>query len=286
MSDRTPDDLKMKGQQKAAWDDGAEGWKRWWPTFERAAQTVNDRLVALAAVHAGDRVLDIATGSGEPALTAARVVGQAGRVVAVDMSPGMLAIARERIDAAGLKNVELVESDAESLRLDAHSFDAALSRWGLMFMPDLDGVLRGLHRALKPGGRFATAVWSAADKVPMCGLARDAIRRITGIVPPPNAPDPIRLADTSILERALSAGGFRDVKIERLIVTFEFPSPEAFADFRSQIGGTRATLSKMPAEVASKVRDAVVSAAREYAVADAGGVVRLNNETIFFAARA
>jgi ubiquinone/menaquinone biosynthesis C-methylase UbiE len=74
MSDRTADDLKMKSQQKAAWDDTAEGWKRWWPTFERAAQTVNDRLVALAAVHAGDRVLDIATGSGEPALTAARVV--------------------------------------------------------------------------------------------------------------------------------------------------------------------------------------------------------------------
>lgn len=284
MSDRTPEDLKMKSQQKAAWDASAEGWKRWWPTFERAAQSVNDRLVALAEVRAGDRVLDIATGSGEPALTAARVVEQSGRVVAVDMSPGMLAIARERIDAAGLKNVELVESDAESLRLDAHSFDVALCRLGLMFMPDLDGLLRGLHRALKPGGRFATAVWAAADKVPMCGLARDAIRRITGIVPPPNAPDPTKLADTSILERGLSAADFRDVRIERLIVTFEFQSPDAFADFRGQIGGTRAALSKMPAEVASRVRDAVVSAAREYA--DAGGVVRLNNEAILFAARA
>ncbi|HZC45414.1 MAG TPA: methyltransferase domain-containing protein, partial [Candidatus Acidoferrum sp.] len=124
MSDQNPDDLKMKGQQKAAWDDSADGWKRWWPTFERAAQVVNDRLVELAAVRDGNRVLDIATGSGEPALTAARVVGSSGRVVAVDMSPGMLAIARERIDAAGLNNVELIESDAESLRLDPHSFDA------------------------------------------------------------------------------------------------------------------------------------------------------------------
>ncbi len=274
----------MKKQLKAAWDDSAEGWKRWWPTFERAAQTVNDRLVELAGVRAGQRILDIATGSGEPALTAARAVGQSGRVVAVDMSPGMLAIARERLDAAGLTNVELVESDAESLRLGAHSFDAALCRWGLMFMPDLDGVVRGLHRALKPGGRFATAVWSVADKVPMCGLARDAIRRITGIAPPPNAPDPTRLADPSILEHALLAAGFHDVTIERLIVTFEFPSPDAFADFRGQIGGTRATLSKLPAEVARNVREAVVAAAREYAAA--GGVVRLANETICFAARA
>ena len=284
MSDQNPDDLKIKGQQKAAWDDSAEGWKRWWPTFERAAQVVNDRLVALAAVRAGNRVLDIATGSGEPAVTAARAVGQSGRVLAVDMSPGMLAIARERIDAAGLTDVDLVESDAESMSLDPHSFDAALCRWGLMFMPDLDGVVRAMHLALKPGGHFATAVWSVADKVPMLGLARDAIQRITGITPPPNAPGPMKLADTSILERALAAAGFRDVTIERLIVTFEFPSPDAFADFRGQIGGTRATLSKMPADVARQVRDAIVTSAREFAT-DAG-VVRLNNETICFGARA
>src|SRR5579863_3276302 len=159
MSDQNPDDVKLKGQQKAAWDDSAEGWKRWWPTFERAAQAVNDRLVELAGVRAGGRVLDIATGSGEPALTAARAVGKSGHVVAVDMSAGMLALARERIDSAGLKNVELVESDAESLPLGDHSFDAVLCRWGLMFMPDLDGLLRRLHRALKQDGRIAAAVW-------------------------------------------------------------------------------------------------------------------------------
>jgi hypothetical protein len=92
------------------------------------------------------------------------------------------------------------------------------------------------------------------------------------------------LADTSILERALTGAGFRDVTIERQIVTFEFPSADAFADFRGQIGGTRAMLSKMPAEVARQVRDAVVTSAQKYAVD--GGVVRLSNETICFGARA
>jgi len=284
MGDQNPDNLKMKIRQKAAWDDSAEGWKRWWPMFERAAQSVNHRLVELAGVRAGDRVLDIATGSGEPALTAARAAGDSGRVVAVDLSPGMLAIARERIDAAGLKNVDLIESDAESLTLDAHSFDAAICRWGLMFMPDLDGVLRAMHRALKPGRNFATAVWAAADKVPMCGLARDAIRRITGITPPPNAPDPTRLADSAILERAMLAAGFRDVTIERRIVTFEFSSAEGFADFRGQMGSTRAMLARMTPDVAQQVRDAIVASAREYAAA--GGDVRMSNETICFGARA
>ena len=284
MADQNPDNLKMKHEQKLAWDDSAEGWKKWWPTFERAAQRVNDHLVERAGASAGNRVLDIATGSGEPALTAARAVGPSGRVVAVDMSAGMLKIARERVDAAGLRNVELVESDAESLRLDDHSFDAVLCRWGLMFMPDLDGLLAKLRRALKADGRIATAVWSSADKVPICGLARDAIRQITGIAPPPNAPDPLKLADVSILERALKGAGFREVTIERMTVTFEFASADAFADFRSAIGGTRAALAARTPEIRAQLRDAMVTSARAHAGADR--VVRLSNETILFAARA
>ncbi len=283
MTEQNPDRLKMKHEQKLAWDDSAEGWKRWWPTFERAAQRVNDRLVELSSARAGQRILDIATGSGEPALTAARAVGPSGRVVAVDMSPGMLKIASERIASAGLTNVELVESDAESLLLDGHSFDAALCRWGFMFMPDLDGLLHKLHRALIPGGRIATAVWSTGDKVPICSLARDAIRQITGITPPPNAPDPLKLADTSILERALVAAGFCDVSIERLAVTFEFASADEFADFRGAIGGTRATLAARSDEVRRQLREAIVTSAHAHAASD--GVVRLRNETICFAAR-
>jgi SAM-dependent methyltransferase len=284
MTDRNTDQLKMKQEQKLAWDDTAEGWKKWWPTFEHAAQRVNDRLVELSGARPGHRVLDIATGSGEPALTAARAVGPSGHVVAVDMSPGMLKIARERVDAAGLGNVELVESDAESLKLDDHSLDAVLCRWGLMFMPDVDGLLNRLHRALKADGRIATAVWSSAAKVPICSLARDAIRQITGVVPPPNAPDPLKLADTSILERGLTGAGFRDVSIERMIVTFEFASADQFADFRSEIGGTRAALAARTPEVRAQLRDAMVSSARAHAGAD--GVVRLSNETILFAAHA
>ena len=91
---------QLKQQQRVDWDAAAAGWKRWWTTFEHAAQHISDRLVELAAVRPGYRVADLATGIGEPAITAARRAGTAGRVVAIDQSPGMLAVARERAECA------------------------------------------------------------------------------------------------------------------------------------------------------------------------------------------
>src|SRR6516165_12375202 len=166
-----PDAASLKQDQRLSWDESAAGWKKWWPNFERSAQGVNSRLVELARIKAGDHVLDVATGNGEPAVTAARIAGANGLVVAVDQSPGMLAIGRERASALGLGNITFVEADAESMVLGAHSFDAAVCRWGLMFMPDLTATVRKIHRALKSGARFATAVHNTGDKVPIISLA-------------------------------------------------------------------------------------------------------------------
>src|SRR5581483_849080 len=136
-----PDSENQKREQRRMWDESAAGWNKWWPSFERAAQPVNNRLVELAKIKPGHRVLDIATGTGEPAVTAARAVGASGRVVAVDQSPGMLALGRERAKSLGLGNIEFVESDAESMAFEDHAFDAAVCRWGLMFMPNLGAAV-------------------------------------------------------------------------------------------------------------------------------------------------
>ncbi len=95
MSDQTYDAQRINREQRQFWDDAAPGWKQMWSMLERAGQPVSDRLVELARVGPGDRVLDIATGSGEPGLTAARKVGPGGLVVATDQSPAMLDLARE-----------------------------------------------------------------------------------------------------------------------------------------------------------------------------------------------
>ena len=111
-------------RQRQEWDRVAAGWEKWWRTIEDGAQHINDRLLELAEVAPGKRVLDIATGIGEPAVSAAIRVGSAGRVVATDISKQMLDIAWTRASTAGLTNVEFLQADAERLDFPDHSFDA------------------------------------------------------------------------------------------------------------------------------------------------------------------
>lgn len=286
MSNQGFDPARFKREQRETWDAAAAGWEKWWSIFEKAAQSVSDRLVALARVRPGDRVLDIATGTGEPAVTAARVVGPSGRVIGIDHSSGMLSVARRRAVALGLNNMEFREGDAESLPVSERGFDAVLCRWGLMFMPDLDSAVRRIREVLKPSGWFATAVWASAEKVPMISLASDRVREIAGVAPPPpGTPDPLSLADTSILERALVAAGFRELSAEPMPVYFEFDSPQAFLECRRDMSfAFRALLSSRPPEVQRRIEEAVLSEARRYV--DSNGRMRTANETILIAAHA
>ena len=125
---------EFKAQQRQMLDNTAAGWQAWWETFERGAQKVSDKIVELAEIKPGDRVLDIATGIGEPAVTAARKVMPSGRVLATDISPQMLAIAKTRAASLGLNGIiEFRESDGEKLDLPEQTakFDAILSRDGV-----------------------------------------------------------------------------------------------------------------------------------------------------------
>jgi ubiquinone/menaquinone biosynthesis C-methylase UbiE len=284
MSDQSYDAERINREQREFWNNAAPGWKQMWSVLERAGQPVSDRLVELARVAPGERVLDIASGSGEPGLTAARKVGPTGLVVATDQSPAMLDLARERAAAAGLHHVKFVTTGAEELAIGESGFDVALCRWGLMFVGDLDAAVRRIAQLLAPGGRLATAVWGPADKVPMISLGDDAVRDLANLPPPaPDAPGPLKLADTRPLEQALSAAGFKEVRIAPFNVRFEFPSPQAFAEQRRAVSSPfRALLSRLEPELQQRIMEALADAARRFA--DAAGVVRMDNETILIAA--
>jgi ubiquinone/menaquinone biosynthesis C-methylase UbiE len=284
MSDQAYDAERINREQREFWNSAAPGWKQMWTMLEGAAQHVSQRLLELAQVEAGKRVLDIATGSGEPAITAARKVGPGGMVVATDQSPAMLELARERAAAVGLSNIRFFETGAEQLAVDERDFDAALCRWGLMFVGDLDAAIRRVVQLLATRGRFATAVWGPAAKVPMISLGDEAVRELAKLPPPPpGAPSPLKLADTRPLERALVAAGFKDLSIEPINVRFEFKSAVAFAEQRRMVSTPfRVMLYKQSPELQQRILDALAQAAHRYA--DTSGKVRMDNEAILIAA--
>jgi SAM-dependent methyltransferase len=285
MGDSSFDPVEYKAQQREGWDKVAAAWRKWWGTFERGGQAVSDRLVELAQIRAGQRVLDVATGIGEPAVTAARRVGPGGRVVATDLSLQMLAIARQRAADLGLDNVEFHPMDAEAPDLPERTFDAVLSRWALMFFPEPEAVVTTLRRLLIPGGCLAVAVWDVAPKVPIINLRMEAMIDVLGLTPPPpGTPGPFRLADPRSLEHMLTENGFTEVRIERLTAVFDFESVETFTRFQQDVGGPRVpTLADQPPERQDEFWQAVTEGVRPYATG-AGGSVRLPNEVICVAA--
>jgi ubiquinone/menaquinone biosynthesis C-methylase UbiE len=150
---------QYKEGQRQSWNSVAAGWQKWWKTIEIGAEKVSSRLIELSDIKLGSRVLDIATGIGEPAITAAKHVGSSGHVLAIDISSQMLSIAEQRAISLGLQDViEFKEGEAETIDLPTAKFDAVLCRWGLMFLPDLSTGLSNIYRSLVDGGRLAAAV--------------------------------------------------------------------------------------------------------------------------------
>ena len=212
----TLDSAEFRDGQRQQWNSAATGWRKWSELIDEAASGISDRLVELAGVGPGARVLDVAAGYGEPSLTAARAAGAEGRVVATDISPEMLAFGRERAAGAGIENIEFVESDAASLSFEKESFDAALSRWGIIFEPDAEAAAARIRTFLKPGARMAISSWGPPDRVPMLGMPmRTAMQRLEMPPPPPGMPGPLSRPTFEALGGVLEAAGFSDVEIGR-----------------------------------------------------------------------
>jgi ubiquinone/menaquinone biosynthesis C-methylase UbiE len=280
--------LDFKAEQRQLWDKAATGWQTCWETIERGAQKVSGKIVELAEIKQGDKVLDIATGIGEPAVTAARKVMPNGKVVATDISSQMLAIAKTRATSLGLDSImEFRESDGEKLDFlePTVNFDAVISRWGLMFFPNLPSALIRIREALVTNGRLSTAVWSVPSKVPLLDLAFSTVRKqINAPAPPPGAPGPFALADLEALERLFSQAGFKDIKTDTFQITFEFDSPESYTSLHQQTA-TRihAMLANYSEDIKEQVWNSITESVWQYA--DSHGRVNLDNEVICIVGR-
>lgn len=146
------DPVAYKQTTREQWQEAAEAWHRWGPTLERWLGPATELMLDQARIDPGARVLDLAAGAGGQTLSAARRVGPSGSVLATDISPAILEYAADAARAAGLANVEVREMDGEALDLADGSFDAVVSRVGLIYFPDQQRALREIHRVLRPGG--------------------------------------------------------------------------------------------------------------------------------------
>lgn len=286
MEGQSIDAVEFRGGQRQQWDVAATGWRKWNDLIDTAASGISDRLVELAGVESGSRVLDVAAGYGEPSLTAARAVGSDGSVVATDISAAMLAYGRERATAAGIDNIEFVESAAIALDFPEHSFDAALSRWGIIFDPEGEAAAARVRGLLKPGSRMAIASWGTPEQVPFLAIPmRTAMSRLGVQPPPPGTPGPLSRPTPEAIGGLLEGGGFSDVAVEEADATFELESAEEFATFIREIAPPiTAMMASHPEEEQKATWDAITEAAREQA--DDNGRLRLSNVVLMASGRA
>jgi SAM-dependent methyltransferase len=203
-----------KETTRVQWQDAADAWHRFDPVFDRWLGEATSLLLELAGIHEGTRVLDIAAGSGGQTIEAARRVGPSGAVLATDISSNILDHAAASARAAGLANVATRVMDGETLEVDAGSFDAAISRLGLMYLPDKQQALAQTKAALRPGGRYAALVFAEADRNRFFSVPISIIRARAELpAPGPGLPGPFSAVN---LGELLEQAGFSDVVVHRV----------------------------------------------------------------------
>lgn len=249
--------------QRVNWNEASTGWATVQDDVERGAGSVTALLFELAELHAGQNVLDVATGHGEPALSAAHVVGPSGHVLGVDVAGQMLDIARDR--AEGVDNVTFREVDLASLdRLDQR-FDVVLSRFGLMFATDHAALFRALAGLLVPGGTLAAAVW-APQETHLLSTGPAALTERLSLPPPPaGVPTTFSMSDAAALADEVRGAGFTDVSVAEHVLPFLFDSVDAYVRFNlhalppRMVSTARERLGADDVEIARTIGAAVAS---------------------------
>jgi SAM-dependent methyltransferase len=234
-------------------------------------------MIRAAKLAPGMKVLDVACGTGEPTLPAARVVGPNGSVLGVDFVDDMVEYARTRARDQWIDNVKFEVMDGEAFELPAASFDAALIRWGLMFMPEPLACLRRVHASLRPGGRISVACWAELDRNPWVSVPQDALKQHVAVpATPPNAPGLFTFADRERFLATMREGGFVDATIEEVSFTMfgTFDSGAAWFDTAMEMTGPLAALYRGATyDVQQRIKADVVSEVERHRVGGKVGTV-------------
>lgn len=251
--------------QREVWDRYAPGWQRWDDFITAAYQPVTEAMLArLPASQQPSRILDLATGTGEPGLTLARRFPRA-QVVGVDASPAMVATASCKAAAAGLGNFRALAIGAGALPFAAEHFDVITCRFGLMFLPALGEALVELRRLLRPGGTLVVSVWAGAERNAWASAALEPLRRYVELpAPPPGAPGLFRCAAPDALRGLLVQAGFQGAEQAALEGVLRFPGPRPYWELLKDVSAPIVEgLRTLDAETQARVYEAVEAALTE-----------------------
>ncbi len=235
----TFDPATFKATTRAQWEAAAEAWHRWGPAIEDWLGAATERMLDDVQLASGSRVLDVAAGAGGQTLAAARRVGPTGHVLATDISPAILEYAANVAARAGFDNVETLEADGEDLStVGKATYDAAISRVGLIYFPDQHRALTAICQTLRPGGRLSSVVYSTADRNGFFSIPVGIIRRIAGLpAPAPGLPGPFSLGSPGVAEAAYSAAGLIDVTVTSIESPVRLPSAKECVVFEKESFG-------------------------------------------------
>jgi len=258
-----PDEEVIRG-----WRDSAPFWEKHREIIRQMFAPVTQALVEDGLIGRGHAVLDIATGPGEPALTIAALVGPEGKVFGIDPVLEMVEAARRATDHLDFRNAQFDVASADHLPFQADTFDAVVSRFGVMFFPSPGDAVREMLRVLKPGGKLALAVWHFAERNPFHYILSRVIDRF--VVSPtagPDAPDAFRFASPGKLRDVLAEAGAMAPAERLLQFTVQAPiSVEDFWTLRSEMSEKlREKLAALSKEQMTQVNRQVLEALRGYA---------------------
>jgi ubiquinone/menaquinone biosynthesis C-methylase UbiE len=231
---------------------------------------VTQTLVEYSRPVLGMRVVDLASGTGEPAISLAERVGTEGSVTAVDQSADLLAIAEERARHKRLANLTTRQADAHMLPFDDRSFDLATCRFGVMFFSDVKRALTELRRVLKPGSRACFAAWGPMEQPYWQCTMKIVQKHVGGAMLPEGGADPFRFSAAGSLSDVLRAAGFADVEesTRNLPWTWLGDSEEVFEYACATAAPFKPMLERVPEKVWAAIRAEAKAAIERYRVGD------------------
>ncbi len=215
---------RFKEEQRQQWSRAAGPWQRWHEPFSQMTREATVAIVTAAELAEGMKVLDLASGTGEPALTIAGLVGPSGSVVASDLVAEMVGAVEENARRRGLTNVTCQQIDAEEIPLPDATFGRVTCRFGVMFFPDTARALGEIHRVLRPGGLAVFTAWAPPELNPFFSSVSEVLGRYGLLTPPPpDAPGVFRFAKPGSLSAAMEGAGFRQVSEGQRRISWRWP---------------------------------------------------------------